>query len=90
MLNIVKKLQQQQQSPYYPTNMIQHWAHHPAGAYYATEIGGLFSVNGLAPQGAFTKPQNSRYNVSRAPYVIRKLKKLIIIFIVLTKFYQQW
>lgn len=46
--------------------MIQHWPH-PAGAYYTTEIGGLFSVNGLTPQGAFTKPQSSRYNNSRAP-----------------------
>lgn len=48
--------------------MIQHWAH-PAGAYYATDLSGLFSVNGLA-QSAFAKPQNSRYNVSRAPYVV--------------------
>lgn len=46
--------------------MIQHWAH-PTGAYYTTDLSGIFSVNGLAPQGAFTKPQNSRYNVSRAP-----------------------
>ncbi|XP_050423319.1 la-related protein 4 isoform X2 [Adelges cooleyi] len=58
---------QQQQSPYYPTNMLQHWPHPATGAYYATDIGGIFSVNGLAPQGAFTKPQNSRYNLSRAP-----------------------
>lgn len=66
-LHIINKLQQQQQSPYYPTNMIQHWAHPATGAYYTTDLSGIFSVNGLAPQGAFTKPQNSRYNVSRAP-----------------------
>ncbi|KAE9530960.1 hypothetical protein AGLY_011422 [Aphis glycines] len=67
ILNIINKLQQQQQSPYYPTNMIQHWAHPATGAYYTTDLSGIFSVNGLAPQGAFSKPQNSRYNVSRAP-----------------------
>lgn len=51
--------------------MIQHWAHPATGAYYTTDIGGIFSVNGFAaPQGAFTKPQISRYNVSRAPYVV--------------------
>ncbi|XP_025195766.1 la-related protein 4 isoform X1 [Melanaphis sacchari] len=65
--NLQVYLQQQQQSPYYPTNMIQHWAHPATGAYYTTDLSGIFSVNGLAPQGAFSKPQNSRYNVSRAP-----------------------
>ncbi|XP_016658274.1 la-related protein 4 isoform X3 [Acyrthosiphon pisum] len=65
--NLQVYLQQQQQSPYYPTNMIQHWAHPATGAYYTTDLSGIFSVNGLAPQGNFTKPQNSRYNVSRAP-----------------------
>jgi len=49
--------------------MIQHWAHPSAGTYYAADISGIFSVNGLAPQGAFTKPQNSRYNAPRAPLV---------------------
>ncbi|XP_025420642.1 la-related protein 4 isoform X3 [Sipha flava] len=65
--NLQVYLQQQQQSPYYPTNMIQHWAHPATGAYYTTDLSGIFSVNGLAPQGSFTKPQNSRYNVSRPP-----------------------
>ncbi|XP_050538415.1 la-related protein 4 isoform X2 [Daktulosphaira vitifoliae] len=58
---------QQQQSSYYPTNMLQHWPHPATGTYYTTDISGIFSVNGLAPQGAFAKPQNSRYNISRAP-----------------------
>ncbi|VVC39514.1 Hypothetical protein CINCED_3A001285 [Cinara cedri] len=65
--NLQVYLQQQQQSPYYPTNMIQHWAHPATGAYYTTDLSGIFSVNGLTPQGTYTKPQNSRYNVPRAP-----------------------
>lgn len=68
--------------------MIQHWAHPTTGAYYATDISGIFSVNGLAPQGAFTKPQNSRYNVPRAPLVfLYIINKNYLIYDFLTKIF---
>jgi len=44
-----------QQQPFYPS-MIQPWTTSP---YY--DIGTVFSVNGLAPQGSFSKPPSSRY-----------------------------
>jgi len=46
----------QQQPPFY-ASMIQPWTTSPP--YY--DIGTVFSVNGLAPQGSFSKPPSSRY-----------------------------
>ncbi|XP_067003408.1 la-related protein 4 isoform X6 [Anabrus simplex] len=44
----------QQHQPFYPPGMLQPWT--PASPAYF-DIGSVFSVNGLAPQGPFSKPQ---------------------------------
>ncbi|KAJ8866018.1 hypothetical protein PR048_033542 [Dryococelus australis] len=44
-----------QQQPFYSPSMIQTWS----PSFF--DIGSVFSVNGLAPQGPFTKPPASRY-----------------------------
>ncbi|PNF17767.1 hypothetical protein B7P43_G06883 [Cryptotermes secundus] len=46
----------QQHQPFYTPSMLPHWSPSP---YY--DISTVFSVNGLAPQGSFSKPQSSRY-----------------------------
>ncbi|XP_069700264.1 la-related protein 4 isoform X2 [Periplaneta americana] len=48
----------QQHQPFYPPSMLQPWG--PTSPAYF-DIGSVFSVNGLAPQGSFSKPQSSRY-----------------------------
>ncbi|XP_072154181.1 uncharacterized protein [Bemisia tabaci] len=47
-----------QQQPFYPPNMLPPWGT-PSPAYF--DIGSVFSVNGLAPQGSFAKAPNSRF-----------------------------
>ncbi|XP_021926482.1 la-related protein 4 [Zootermopsis nevadensis] len=48
----------QQHQPFYPPSMLQPWG--PASHAYF-DIGSVFSVNGLAPQGSFSKPPGSRF-----------------------------
>ncbi|KAL1117218.1 hypothetical protein AAG570_004545 [Ranatra chinensis] len=48
----------QQHQPFYPPSMLPHWGA-TTPAYF--DIGSVFSVNGLAPQGTFSKSHNTRF-----------------------------
>ncbi|XP_014262241.1 la-related protein 4 isoform X3 [Cimex lectularius] len=49
---------QHHQQPFYPPNMLPSWG--PTNTTYF-DIGSVFSVNGLAPQGPFAKTHTNRY-----------------------------